>query len=134
MVVVDYDFSNTEGGVWVGIVADKDLEIQESAGPIRFRMKAAELFQLKFALLDSIGLGHEVYLDYSDVGQWMEVEIPFVWEAFGLHCGGDDPELAQQAMQSKQITFPFVKIAVFVNKTDSTAPKGTVTFADLPKK
>lgn len=67
-VVVDYDISNAEGAIWVGVVADKDLEVTE------------------------------------------------------------------KAFQGKQLTFPFVKIAVYVNKTDSAAPKGTVTFADLPKK
>jgi hypothetical protein len=39
-----------------------------------------------------------------------------------------------KAVQARQITFPFVKILICVNKTDSTAPKGTVTLAELPKK
>jgi len=129
-VILDYDFSSVEEGssVWVGFVADKDLAIQESDSPIRFRMKAAEPFKLKFALSDSNQMGHEVFVNYDEGGQWYDVEIPLEYQAFSLHCGGVDRDLI------KQITYPIVRIGIFVVKTDSTAPKGTVTFADFPKK
>ena len=129
-VILDYDFSNVEEGssVWVGFVADKDLAIQDSDGPIRFRMKASESFKLKFALSDSNQMGHEVFINYDEGGQWYDVEIPLEYQAFSLHCGGVDRDLI------KQITYPIVRVGIFVVKTDSTAPKGTVTFADFPKK
>ncbi len=129
-VILDYDFSSVEEGVvvWVGVVAEKDVDIQESDSPIRFRMKAAEPFKLKFELLDSNKMGHEVFINYDEGGQWYDVEVPLEYQAFSLNCGGVDPDL------SKQITYPIVKIAISVLNGDSTAPQGTVTFADFPKK
>ena len=129
-VILDYDFSNVEEGVGVrvGVVAEKDVAIQESDSPIRFRMKAAEPFNLKFALVDSNNLGHEVSINYDEGGQWYDVEVPLEYQAFSSHWGGVDRNLI------KQITYPIVKVGLYVLKTDSTVPKGTVTFADFPKK
>ena len=129
-VILDYDFSNVEEGVgeWVGFVADKDVAIQESDSPIRFRMKAAEPFKLKFFLSDSNGMAHEVFINYDEGGQWYDVEVPLEYQAFSLHWGGVDRDLI------KQITYPIVRIFFGVGNNDSTAPKGIVTFADFPKK
>ena len=125
-VILDYDFSNVEEGVWVwvGFVADKDVDIQESDSPIRFRMKAAEPFSLRFFILDSSSMEHALIVDYDQGGEWQEVEIPLEFEAFTFHCGANN----------KHITYPIVKVFLALLNNDSTAPKGTVTFADFPKK
>jgi hypothetical protein len=127
-VTLNYDFSNAGDGAGNGLVADKDVDIQEGDGPIRFRVKASSPFKLQFYITDSNRTGHAQTVNYDQEGEWFEVEIPLEYSAFGMHNGGEDPGLA------KTITFPIVMVGFFIHYTSSMEPQGTITFSDFPIK
>jgi hypothetical protein len=129
-VILNYDFSNAEDDAGMGLVADKDVDIQEGDGPIRFRVKASSPFQMQVYLTDTNGTGHSLIQKYDQIGEWAEVVIPLEYGAFTSHIRGEDPELA------KTITFPIVSVGFYLKykPSGSMEPQGTITFSDFPKK
>jgi hypothetical protein len=127
-IAVSYDFRNVEPeelSVWVGIYTN-DANISYDQGNLSFRVSSTEPALLKVTISDSAEIGYDLQISIVGGGAWEEQLIPIDFSSFPGRWGKAVSEAPQE------ITFPVVRVAISVIRSEDYPLEGVVTISDLP--